>query len=83
MVIKYPSKEWDDNLKRETEADIRNGEPEKEKIEVVTEDEEPELWSGLYCVFCHDFATFIYKGDSICHTCYNKEVSNMIKENRK
>lgn len=75
------------------ERKLENDEPtestysdSKEKINVVTEEEEEEdapIWSGLYCIFCHDLAVFIYKGDSICHECYNKEVSNLIRDNRK
>ena len=72
------SKKWD---KEENQMD----EPEKEKIEVVTEEEEKDAptWSGLYCVYCKDLSVFIYEGNSICATCYDKETAELIKNKRK
>ena len=84
MTIKYPSKDWDENLKRETEADIRNsGEPDKEKVEVVTEEDDNIPVSGLFCVYCHGISTYIYEGMSLCNKCFAEETADLIKKNKR
>ena len=88
MGIHNPSPGWDDKERRMVDAELGEGEekegaPEKEKVNVVTEEEEESpLWSGLFCCYCHDLATFIYQGNSICHTCYHKEIGELIKKNK-
>lgn len=84
-----PSDRWDKKEAKMDEADMASvdGEPEKEKINVVTESEEEEdkapVFSGLFCVFCGDFAIHIYEGNSICHDCFHKEVGDLIRNKNK
>ena len=77
------SKKFDERERRMDESE----EPEKEKINVVTEEEEEHkdehIWSGLLCVYCKNYSIFIYEGNSICGECYDKEVSQLIKNKRK
>lgn len=81
------SDRWADRERR-----LENDEPtndtysDKQKVNIVTgdkDDEEEQPFSGLYCIFCHDFAYFIYEGNSICHTCLHKEVGDLIRKNKK
>ena len=84
-----PSKDWDKKEKKMDEADMalaNDDEPEKEKVNVVTEEEQKtqdNTFSGLYCVYCHDFAIHIYEGNSICRDCFQKEVGDLIRNKNK
>lgn len=88
MIYHNPSKDWDNKERKMDEADIKAGEdPEPEaKVEVNVHTEKPENelpLSGLFCIHCHGYAIYIYEGMSICHDCYNEEVSDLIKEKHK
>jgi hypothetical protein len=82
-----PSDRWDKKERKMDEADMAiagDGEPEKEKVNVVTEEKEDEpIFSGLFCCFCHDYAVHIYDGMSLCHHCFNKEMAELIKNRNK
>lgn len=78
------SDKWDKYERKLDASDMKDDEPEKEKVEVVTEEKEDNMpFSGLYCVYCHDYAVHIYDGMSVCHQCYSKEVSELIKDKHK
>lgn len=78
-----PSKDWDKKERKMDESDMGE-EPEKEKVEVVTEEEEeqPVYSSPIFCVLCKDIAFQIYDGMSLCDECFTKEMAELIK-NRK
>lgn len=70
------------------ESDMKAGEPDQEgpKVEVQVNTTAPDNdvpLSGLFCIHCHGFAVHIYEGNSLCHECYNEEISDLIKEKHK
>lgn len=81
------SDKWDKYERKLDASDIKAAEEddeEKEEVKVVSEEKEDNMtFSGLYCVYCHDYAVHIYDGMSVCHQCYSKEVSELIKDKHK
>lgn len=79
------SKKWDTKESKMDESDIKAGsdEPEKERVNVETEEEvphQPPTFSGLYCSVCRDIATFIFEGDSLCWKHYDDKMSEIMKD---
>lgn len=75
-----PSKDWDAKEKKMDDADIA---PDKEKVDVVTEEEHTDIPpSGLFCSICRDIATFIFEGDSLCWKHYDDKLAEILKKHK-
>lgn len=77
------SDKWDDKEKKMDESDMKPEEGPKVEVQVNTGEHQQELpLSGLFCCFCHDYAIHIYDGMSLCHDCFTKEMTDLIKQRR-
>lgn len=79
------SNRWDRKESKMDEADMQADEPPKLEVQVHTNDGQVNNdvpLSGLFCVWCHDYAIHIYEGNSLCHECFNKEIAETLKKNK-
>lgn len=78
---------WNERERKLEEGDTPEEEKEeKERIDVVTESNKEEEednkdklpFSGMFCVWCDNFAIYMFKGNSLCNYHKNEEFKKLL-----